>query len=104
MSLEESQELLDYLFTHTSQSKYQYIHYWEDNDAVLWDNRAVHHRATSAPNTPRKLVRTTVMGEFPPQEVIAKEDMDIKRSICISNHHHHHHSIFTAADEISREL
>lgn len=64
---EESDELLDRLFIHVQQEKYLQIHKWEDNDLILWDNRAVHHRATGCPEAyPRFLIRTTVLNEVAP--------------------------------------
>lgn len=64
---EESKELLDYLFNHLANPKYLYSHQWKENDAVLWDNRAVQHRATPCAYA-RKLVRTTVIGDDVPRE------------------------------------
>lgn len=64
---EESDELLDKLFKHVQQDKYQKIHKWEDDDLIIWDNRAVHHRATGCPEAyPRFLIRITVLNEVTP--------------------------------------
>ncbi|PGG99750.1 hypothetical protein AJ80_09294 [Polytolypa hystricis UAMH7299] len=47
MSDDESQILLDELFTHATQPKYRQLVPWEnDSDLIMWDNTAVLHRAT----------------------------------------------------------
>lgn len=64
----ESQELLDMLFAHCTQEKYQYALQWSPGDVVMWDNRCVMHKATTRhlPSTmSRTIYRTTVMGERP---------------------------------------
>lgn len=65
---EESEEILSFIFAHVQQDRFRYIHQWQDGDAVLWDNRAVQHKATPAPAQPRKLVRTTVVNSDVPRE------------------------------------
>lgn len=64
----ESQELLDRLFAHCTQEKYQYALQWSPGDVVMWDNRCVMHKATTRelPAAMRRTIhRTTVMGERP---------------------------------------
>lgn len=64
----ESQDLLDMLFSHCTQEKYQYALQWSPGDVVMWDNRCVMHKATTRnlPSTMnRTIYRTTVMGERP---------------------------------------
>eukprot|EP00595_Chromulina_sp_UTEXLB2642_P002059 CAMPEP_0196762998 /NCGR_PEP_ID=MMETSP1095-20130614/3202_1 /TAXON_ID=96789 ORGANISM="Chromulina nebulosa, Strain UTEXLB2642" /NCGR_SAMPLE_ID=MMETSP1095 /ASSEMBLY_ACC=CAM_ASM_000446 /LENGTH=198 /DNA_ID=CAMNT_0042115249 /DNA_START=287 /DNA_END=883 /DNA_ORIENTATION=+ len=68
VSKEESDEILDYLFKHVDSEKYRYIHRWKPFEAVLWDNRALHHRATDPPEEDRYLVRTTVIDDYEPVE------------------------------------
>jgi len=47
MPLEEGQKLMQELFEHMKQDKYQYVHYWESpGDFVIWDNAGVLHQAT----------------------------------------------------------
>ena len=70
VSAEESEELLAGLFAAVSQPALRYEHRWRAGDALLWDNRALQHRATPAPAQPRRLVRTTVSNEDPPRENI----------------------------------
>ncbi len=70
-SMAESQEILDHLFRVIENPEFRYVHKWSDSDAVLWDNRAMQHKATPAPNTPRRLVRTTVSNDEVPKEEVA---------------------------------
>jgi taurine dioxygenase len=66
---ESSDQILTYLYAHTKQPKFIYDHFWQDGDLLLWDNRAVQHRATGCPDDkPRKLIRTTVLNDRVPFE------------------------------------
>lgn len=68
-SKEASDDVLTFLYDHTKQPKFIYDHVWQDGDLVLWDNRAVQHRATGCPeDKPRKLIRTTVLNDKAPFE------------------------------------
>jgi len=63
-----SQALLDTIFDHCTQSKYQYAYAWQPGDVVMWDNRCTMHKATTrdaAPIGARTIFRTTTMGEMP---------------------------------------
>jgi len=65
-----SNEILSELFQFM-QGKPQllYRHVWKDGDLIMWDNRAVQHRATGCPDEfPRLLVRTTIINDSPPAE------------------------------------
>lgn len=44
LSLEDSEQLLDELWAHATQSKFVYEHVWQQGDVVVWDNRATLHR------------------------------------------------------------
>ena len=45
-----------------------YSHRWSVGDTVIWDNRGVLHRAAPYdPNSPREMLRTTVLGDEPIQ-------------------------------------
>jgi taurine dioxygenase len=68
VSSEESEQILSFIFSHVDQDRFKYVHKWQDGDAVLWDNRAVQHKATPAPAEPRKLIRTTVVNSDIPRE------------------------------------
>jgi len=68
-TLEESDQILQKLFSHVADPENIYTHTWRDFDMVIWDNRAVQHRATGCPNSkPRKLVRVTVGNDESPRE------------------------------------
>lgn len=68
---ETSEHLLQRVFSHTAQEIFSYRHHYEEGDVIIWDNRAVHHRATDCPEAyPRKLVRTTVSNDEVPREHI----------------------------------
>jgi taurine dioxygenase len=43
MDREESDALLDMIYTHVTQPKYQYHHKWRVGDILLWDNRCMMH-------------------------------------------------------------
>jgi len=43
MDREKSDALLDELFDHVTQPKYQYHHEWRVGDVLLWDNRCLMH-------------------------------------------------------------
>ena len=65
--VERSDELLKELFSYVIKDAFIYEHVWKDGDIILWDNRAVQHKAMGCPETkPRKLVRTTVLSEHKP--------------------------------------
>lgn len=66
----ESQQILQTLFDAINEPQFLYVHKWCASDAVLWDNRAMQHKATPAPRTPRRLVRTTVSNDDIPKETI----------------------------------
>ena len=63
---DESDALLQQLFTHSVQSQYVYRHRWRPHDLVFWDNRSVQHLAAGCPpDQRRKLYRTTIEGDVP---------------------------------------
>lgn len=63
----EGRTLIERLMEHATQPRFVYAHRWRLRDLVLWDNRAVLHRATPFANATerRHMVRTTVAGEGP---------------------------------------
>ena len=63
----ESRALIDRLMAFGTQDRFIYRHAWSPHDLVLWDNRAVLHRATpfATSNERRHMVRTTVAGHEP---------------------------------------
>ena len=62
-----SEELLRFLFDHTTADEFIYRHQWRRGDVLVWDNRAVVHSATpwDTENEHRHLTRTTIKGERP---------------------------------------
>jgi taurine dioxygenase len=64
MSNEESEALLDKLWTHATQEKYAWKHVWRLGDLVLWDNRcAMHYRSEIDATQARVMYRTVIDGE-----------------------------------------
>lgn len=65
---EESQALLADLLGRATLPDKVYSHDWSVGDTVIWDNQGVLHRAAPYdPNSPRELLRTTVLGDEPIQ-------------------------------------
>jgi alpha-ketoglutarate-dependent 2,4-dichlorophenoxyacetate dioxygenase len=65
MNEKDSAELLNNILQYTNDHKLVYSHVWEPHDLIMWDNRAVLHRATPIKGKVEKrlMVRTTVAGE-----------------------------------------
>lgn len=65
MPEEEGHALLNELLEFATQEHFTYLHHWRVGDLVMYDNRAVLHRARPYAITthPRVLHRTTVAGE-----------------------------------------
>jgi len=63
----EGQALLDELIAHQLRPEFRYRHKWRPGDLVIWDNRAVNHRACGGydDNDIRLMHRTTVLGDAP---------------------------------------
>ncbi|MEY3703082.1 MAG: hypothetical protein RLZZ561_702 [Pseudomonadota bacterium] len=58
--------LIERLIAHILQPRFQYIHDWEDNDMVVWDNRRTLHAALGHPVDQIRIVhRTTIKGTIP---------------------------------------
>ncbi len=66
MPPDRSRELLDGLLAHCAAPERVYTHEWSVGDTVIWDNRGVIHRAAPYPaDSPREMLRTTVLGDEP---------------------------------------
>ncbi len=66
LSVDESEDLLDTLWSHCEQPQFGWHHQWCVGDLVLWDNRCVMHRRDSFdPSERRLMVRTQVQGDRP---------------------------------------
>ncbi|GAB2659333.1 TauD/TfdA dioxygenase family protein [Nocardia goodfellowii] len=63
---DRSRALLDGLLARCTAPDRVYTHEWSVGDTVIWDNRGVIHRAAPYPSdSPREMLRTTVLGEEP---------------------------------------
>jgi alpha-ketoglutarate-dependent 2,4-dichlorophenoxyacetate dioxygenase len=72
MPTPEARALLRDLTEHATQRKFVYAHQWQVGDLVMWDNRAMMHRARRYdPNEVRELHRTTVADDRPTLEQAA---------------------------------
>jgi alpha-ketoglutarate-dependent taurine dioxygenase len=68
MDLDEGRALLAELLDRATQPELVYSHTWSVGDTVIWDNRGVLHRAAPYPeDSPREMLRTTVLGDEPIQ-------------------------------------
>jgi alpha-ketoglutarate-dependent 2,4-dichlorophenoxyacetate dioxygenase len=65
MSVERGRALLKELLEHAARPEFRYRHEWREGDLVIWDNRAVLHRATPYDTVRhrRLMQRTTVSGD-----------------------------------------
>ena len=65
MNDDESQNLLDEIYEYIDNESHVYSHIWKPYDLIMWDNRAVLHRATPIKGKVEKrlMVRTTIAGE-----------------------------------------
>ncbi len=62
----EARDFLRDLTEHATQRELVYVHRWQPNDLVMWDNRQTMHRVRRFDETkPRDVRRTTVAGEGP---------------------------------------
>ena len=55
-TLEESEALLNELWTHCTQPRFCYEHRWSAGDVVVWDNRATLHRRDAFESTSRRVL------------------------------------------------
>jgi alpha-ketoglutarate-dependent taurine dioxygenase len=68
MDRDEGQALLADLLDRATQPHLVYSHRWTVGDTVIWDNNGVLHRAAPYdPDSPREMLRTTVLGDEPIQ-------------------------------------
>ena len=72
MPMPEARALLRDLTEHATQRQFVYAHEWQIGDLVMWDNRAMMHRARRYdPAEVRELHRTTVADDRPTLEQAA---------------------------------
>jgi taurine dioxygenase len=64
MPPDEAFALIDELYRHATQSRYEYRHQWRPGDMVIWDNRSVMHQANADydPSEYRYLYRIMLKG------------------------------------------
>ena len=74
MEPDEAYQLIDKLYAHATQSRYEYRHQWQPGDMVIWDNRSVMHQANADydPSQYRFLYRIMLKGT-PPQPALQQE-------------------------------
>lgn len=67
LAQDEALALLDELFEHVTQPKFEYRHKWKQGDLVMWDNRCLMHKANGDydMNEMRYLHRIMLKGEVP---------------------------------------
>ena len=59
----ESDALIEGLIEHALQPRFRYIHAWQNNDVIAWDNRRTMHMAFGHPVTETRIVqRSTIRG------------------------------------------
>jgi taurine dioxygenase len=67
LDLQESEALLNELWSVVDQPEFAWEHVWRVGDLVLWDNRCTMHRRDAFdPNSRRIMHRTQIKGEQPP--------------------------------------
>src|SRR5690606_3611216 len=65
--------LLDTRVAHVTNRQFSYIHAWQPDDMVLWDNWRTLHSALGYPLSDRRLVhRTTIGGDVQRGRIIAE--------------------------------
>jgi alpha-ketoglutarate-dependent taurine dioxygenase len=68
MDIDEGRALLADLLDRATQPDLVYSHRWSVGDTVIWDNNGVLHRAAPYDrDSPREMLRTTVLGDEPIQ-------------------------------------
>ncbi|HYD06121.1 MAG TPA: TauD/TfdA family dioxygenase [Reyranella sp.] len=64
LDVEESETLLDAVWSHATQERFAWCQKWRIGDLVLWDNRCVMHRRDAFDESLRRLMhRTQIVGE-----------------------------------------
>lgn len=71
----ESTALIERLLAHILQPQFHYVHEWENNDMVLWDNRRTLHRAFGhRADQVRVVHRTTIKGTVQMGRIMPEEE------------------------------
>jgi taurine dioxygenase len=70
LPLDESEALLDALWSHVDRPELSFAHRWRVGDLLMWDNRATMHRRDAFDATARRVMhRTQVKGRRAPEGV-----------------------------------
>ncbi|MBS34865.1 MAG: taurine catabolism dioxygenase TauD [Thiotrichales bacterium] len=65
LSVEESNELLEEIWSRVTHPDFVYEHHWSVGDVLVWDNRCTLHSRGKIVAGRRRLHRTTMSGEWP---------------------------------------
>lgn len=66
LPLDESEALLDEIWSHATQDRYAWHHKWRVGDLLMWDNRCVMHRRDAFdPKARRVMHRAQIKGDWP---------------------------------------
>ena len=66
LPVDESEDLLDELWTHATKNEFTYTNNWQVGDILMWDNRCtMHHRKAFDPNARRIMHRVQTGGDRP---------------------------------------
>lgn len=66
LSIEDSEALLDALWSHATQTQFSWHHTWRVGDILVWDNRCtMHHRDPFDPASRRVMHKTACQGSRP---------------------------------------
>jgi taurine dioxygenase len=72
LSPQESETLLDQLWSHIANPQFAYEHRWRVGDLLLWDNRSTMHRRGPFEERSRRVMhRTQIKGRYPPRAYVA---------------------------------
>jgi taurine dioxygenase len=72
LSPQESETLLDQLWSHIANPQFAYEHRWRVGDLLLWDNRSTMHRRGPFEERSRRIMhRTQIKGRYPPRAYVA---------------------------------
>ena len=66
LTKEESDELLNFLFKHSTQEEFSFRWKWQEGDIIIWDNRSTQHKALFDYGTQHRIMhRVTINGDQP---------------------------------------
>jgi taurine dioxygenase len=66
LPVDESEDILDQLWTHTDDPAYSVTQIWQVGDLIIWDNRCTMHKRNSfAPALRRRMHRCVIEGDKP---------------------------------------